>query len=158
LIESLGAQYHEGDFKPKLKAISGAQPDEIASKAAAIEGLYRDAITYLRTGADRNRGVQGARQNLGPEENRDEGSERDTAPRGTHLPEIEGSTRTLHGEDSEGKTIYWIRIKMDAEALDDALTLLQALHQKLINSPKKAGKPGSGKAGPKVIEDPSDLA
>lgn len=47
LYASLGTGYHELDFPERLAEITGATPEEIASKSSKIEKVYSDAVRYL---------------------------------------------------------------------------------------------------------------
>ena len=125
LFASLGRDYHESDFRPKLSETTGAKPDEISDVAGTIERLYKDADGHLtstsRTTAPKSQPTIGGKDDRreSPPPGRDQGG------RGS-LPEFDGPVRNLHSEDG-----YFIRIVLNKEVIDEAIVVLDALKKHL---------------------------
>lgn len=47
LYEKLGQDYNRDEFRPILKSITGAAPEDLATRAPRVEKIYQDAVRYL---------------------------------------------------------------------------------------------------------------
>jgi hypothetical protein len=125
--------FNPGDLKPKLVSLTNAELDEIEKKAGDIEKLFKDAIPYL---SETGGGLSGG---LGP----DAGGQSENKPteqyrRPPHtggpvaVPPMKPGVRQLHGENSEGQTVYWIRIVPDDAVIEEARAVLLALKKQPV--------------------------
>jgi len=122
LYETLGANYHPADFKPKLAELTGLSPTEVASVAHRYEGIYKDAVSFIEFG-DATLATASA-EIVKPElvgRPTPAPSSRFT-PIARGIPTIEGPVRTLHSDDG-----YFIQVKLDESVIEEAIAVLQAL-------------------------------
>jgi hypothetical protein len=135
LFNDLGSSFSDGDFRPALKKLTGANPDQIAAQAVRVEGLYRDALKYLGSGAGWQDVQEGGPVAVSESSSPSESGAAPVAsppghrPRGVGgvpqtlpIPVFEGAVRNLHSEDG-----YYIRIKLDTEVIEEAIAVLTAL-------------------------------
>lgn len=140
LYESLGQNFHEADFRAKLRDITGATPAEIEKAAPFIEKLYRDAIPYIAqiTPTRPGTAVEAAmRGELAP--TLVVGSATPGAPR---ISAAESGYRVF---ESDG---VYLKVKKDRDALEEADAVIRAWLGRLDDGPTRSEKPSKGRTKP----------
>ena len=128
LFEKLGANYHDSDFKPKLKELTGADPVEIEKKAPTVERIYGDAIPFLRDSQlppSPKNAMDAFDFFVPPSAPLDAGKEKVGAP-----PQSATEYRTF-----QGGTNYAVRVKVEERILDEVISLLEALKKSARKEP-----------------------
>lgn len=120
LFDSLGRNFHDADFRTKLRDVTQAPLPAIQKVAPYVEKLYRDAVPYMadrtaqsrdtplaQTEGDTNLRVPGGQMPAG-------------APPGPPLQtRHESGYRTFEGDG------VFLKVKRDPEALNEALVTIQ---------------------------------
>jgi hypothetical protein len=134
LFKDLGVAYHDSDFRPKLRELTGAPPDQIAAQATRIENLYKDALQYMSAASlvlpsepspapmlNASSALQAPPSGGRRSPKIDLGSLFETAFKDPNKP-----VRTLHSEDG-----YYIRVVLDTNVIDEAIAVLEALKKRI---------------------------
>ena len=131
LYESLGPDFHQDDFKPTLSKMTAASPSELAVIGKGIEDIYRDAIQYLRPPADHHERrtedpgpAPHPVMHMPPRGNPSDSASVQLADDST--PTFDQPVRNLHSEDG-----YFIRIVLDADVIEEAVAVLEALKKRV---------------------------
>lgn len=121
LFDSLGRNFHDADFRTKLRDVTQAPLPAIQKEAPYLEKLYRDAVPYMSE--------RGPPPRDAPQAPADGGSDArlpaSTLPMGSPsqhpLPQAryEAGFRTFEGDG------VYLKVKRDPEALNEALVTIQ---------------------------------
>jgi hypothetical protein len=147
LYKGLGMAYHDSDFRPTLRELTGASPDQIAGEATRIENLYRDALQYLGTDAllttDKLISEGSPSMGLGPlTTSRPSDTGIPAVSPAPEIPTFKGPprpVRNLHSEDG-----YFIRVVLDAEVIQEAIDVLEALKRRTGTKTRASESVGPG--------------
>jgi hypothetical protein len=121
LFDTLGSEFHDADFRTKLRDVTQAPLAEIEKNAPFIERLYRDSIRYFsavgqaspsRTPSPPPVAFPGVQ---GPPSPRDLTRDNNLRPHHEHEPGF----RTF---ESDG---VYLKIKKDRDSLEEALATIQ---------------------------------
>jgi hypothetical protein len=127
LFQGLGMNYHDSDFRPRLREVTGASPDQIAREGSRIESLYRDAVKYLKVDAATTAPAEANRETaLAPMPSSVVGRSIERSSTPANVRRFEGPVRTIHSEDG-----YYIQIILDDEVIGEAIAVLEALRNRL---------------------------
>lgn len=110
LFNSLGAEYHPGDFKQKILMITSASREELDEKAPKIEKLYVDALRHLKASPS-TKALEVAPPPGSGRTGRDESSPDVGA---IPAPVAGKSYEVLRGDDGT-----FVRVPLDPEAIED---------------------------------------
>lgn len=131
LFASLGASYHQDDFKIRLSSLTGATPAEVSAIAKRMEEIYKDAARFMSPDT-----LSTPAPSLGESDNgrwnppRGPPAPDPVTPRAPIVPEFQGPVRNLHSEDG-----YFIRIVLNAIVIQEAIDVLEALKKRATSKP-----------------------